>query len=64
MINQVSPIPQVNTSNQLNKDFAKARLIQAKLNGRVIDAAEIDYGYLWSPLTAGPYLVPVLKWID
>ena len=64
MINQIAPIAQASPANQHNRDFAKARLIQAKLNGRVIDAAEIDYGYLWSPLTAGPYLVPVLKWIE
>lgn len=65
MIHQIAPIPQVKSPvTPINKDFAKARLIQARINGRVIDAAEIDHGYLWSPLTSGPYLVPVLHWLD
>jgi hypothetical protein len=21
-------------------------------------------GYLWSPMTAGPYLVPITRWIE
>ena len=58
MINQIAPI---NSSSRcpgsINKDLIKVRRIQHKLKAH---EPTPDYGYLWSPLTAGPcIIVPV-----
>ncbi len=42
----------------------QARHIQAKLNGRIVDAVPLDDGTFWSPVTSGPYLVPVSRWVE
>lgn len=47
-----------------NKGFMQARHIQAKLNGRIVDAVPLDDGTFWSPVTSGPYLVPVSRWVE
>jgi len=58
MIHQIAPISQTQTL-PLNKDLMKVRHIQHRLK-----ANQPDYGFLWSPATAGPYLVPVTRWIE
>ena len=60
MIKQIAPIPQ-KTSNLtgINKG-----LVQAQLKDHTSDADKPENGILWSPITAGPYLVPILRWIE
>ena len=65
MINQIAPILKTTTRlTTLNKDLAKVRLIQARVKGRHTPADKPENGILWSPITAGPYMVPVLRWIE
>ncbi len=65
MIYQFVPI-HTHTSSlaALNTDLIKVRRLQAKLNGRILDAAPIGGGLFWSPLVAGPYLTPAPRWED
>jgi hypothetical protein len=62
MISQLMPI---NSKTQplsgLNTDLIMVRRIQAKLNGRILDAAPVGDGQFWSPLAVGPYLTPVQR---
>ena len=60
MINQIAPITQA-LPGTINKDLIKVRRIQHKLKAH---EPTPDYGYLWSPLTAGPVVVPVTRWIE
>jgi hypothetical protein len=59
MKNQFSPL---RSSPTLNKSLIAARRIQAKLNGRIIDAAPLGNGLFWSPVASGPYLYPITRW--
>ena len=63
MIYQVAPIKDKTTPlPKLNKGLLQARHIQARLKQ---GASELPtHVELWSPLTAGPYLVPVTRWIE
>jgi hypothetical protein len=65
MINQIAPVPKTSYSPRgLNKGLIQARHIQAKLKARGDLAAKPEYGFLWSPITAGPYTVPITRWIE
>jgi len=48
----------------INKGLLQARHIQAQLKERVGDRSRPDRGQLWSPITSGPFLVPVSRWIE
>lgn len=65
MINQISPV-QTKTEPlpTINKGLIQARHIQAQLKERITDGARPVEGLIWSPFTAGPYLVPVTRWIE
>jgi hypothetical protein len=65
MINQIShvktktaPLPQINRS------LLQARHIQAVVKERVAGHSLPITGELWSPLTAGPFIVPITRWIE
>ena len=65
MIKQITPVPKSTGSLAgINKGLAQARHIQAKLKDRHEDADKPENGILWSPVGAGPYLVPILRWIE
>jgi hypothetical protein len=65
MICQIKPVEsQKESAAAINKGLIQARVIQARLSGRIIDAAPLGDGLFWSPLTAGPYLVPVSRWAE
>jgi len=65
MIRQIAPIPQTTTRPiTLNKDLLKIRRIQHKLKERGATSTQPDNGLLWSPLTPGPFLVPITRWIE
>lgn len=65
MINQIAPIPKISYSTGgLNRGLIQARHTQAKLKNHSDHAAELGNGFLWSPITAGPYMVPVTRWIE
>jgi hypothetical protein len=48
----------------LNKGLIQVRHIQARLHDGASDAGLPKVGELWSPMTSGPYLVPVIQWFD
>jgi hypothetical protein len=55
---KTEPLPKI------NRGLIQVRHIQAKLNGRILDAAPIGDGLFWNPLTYGPYLTPVTRRIE
>ncbi len=48
----------------INKGLIQARHIQAHVKEMAADGLAPTEGYLWSPMTAGPYLVPITRWIE
>ncbi len=65
MINQISTVKaKTQKLPSFNPALAQARVIQAKLNGRILDAVPVGDGLFWSPITSGPYLVPVTRWAE
>ena len=48
----------------INRDLLKARHIQARLKKRSTNGTLPDRGYILSPMNAGPYVVPVTRWIE
>ena len=62
MIRQISPIAP--KTHPVSIDLAKARLIQAKVKSRAIDPTKPTVGELWSPITSGPIVVPIIRWIE
>jgi len=48
----------------ISRDFLKARHIQAHVKEMAADGLAPTEGYLWSPMTPGPYLVPITRWIE
>ena len=62
MIHQIAPV-QTKTEPlpKINKALLQARHIQAqvKQSGRLPTQV-----HMWSPITAGPYIVPVTRWIE
>ncbi len=65
MIHQVSPV-QTKTAPlpKINRGLIQARHIQAHVKERIAGNSLPVTGELWSPLTAGPYIVPVTRWIE
>ena len=65
MINQIA---NVKTKTELlpsiNRSLIQARHIQAHVKEMAADGLRPTEGYLWSPMTAGPYLVPITRWIE
>jgi hypothetical protein len=63
MINQIAPVStKTEALPSINKDLLKARHIQANvktLTGKLPTQVQV-----WSPITAGPYMVPVTRWIE
>jgi len=65
MIYQISEVKtKTEPLPKINKGLIQARHIQAKLKEQVADGLLPTEGVLWSPMTAGPYLVPVTRWIE
>ncbi len=64
----ICQIANVKTKTQplsaINRDLLKARHIQSHVKELATQGAPPTEGYLWSPLTAGPYLVPITRWIE
>ena len=65
MINQIYPV-QTKTEPlpKLNKGLIQARHIQAQLKERLVGRSLPDRREIWSPMIAGPYLVPITRWIE
>jgi len=67
MINQIQDVKtKTEPLPKINRGLIQARHIQAQLKARVTHETLPDHGYIWSPITAGPYLVPVTvtRWIE
>ena len=63
MINQIANVlTKTETLPSINKDLLKARHIQA--NVKQLTGALPTQVQIWSPITAGPYMVPVTRWIE
>jgi len=60
MIHQIAPV-QTKTEPlpKINKALLQARHIQAKVKQGLPTQVQ-----MWSPITAGPYMVPVTRWIE
>ena len=55
---KTEPLPPV------NKGLIQARHIQAHLKEQIADGLLPDRVHIWSPMTAGPFIVPVTRWIE
>jgi hypothetical protein len=65
MIYQISPVPtKTEQLPPINKGLLQVRHIQAQIKERTTPKSRPNTGYLWSPYTAGPVLVPVTRWIE
>lgn len=65
MIQQIASIKtKTDTLPTINRDLLKTRRIQAHVKEMAADGLSPTEGYLWSPMTAGPYLVPITRWIE
>ena len=65
MINQIHPIQtKTEALPTINKGLLQARHIQTQVKERHASEALPNSGYLWSPYTAGPVLVPITRWIE
>jgi len=63
MINQIAPVStKTEALPTINKDLMKARHIQAHV--KTLTGALPRQVQMWSPITAGPILVPVTRWIE
>jgi hypothetical protein len=65
MIYQISPVKsKTETLPTINKELLRVRHIQAQVKERTGTQPLPNLGYLFSPATAGPILVPVTRWIE
>jgi hypothetical protein len=65
MIYQISDVKtKTEPLRKINKGLIQARHIQAQLKERNVNRTLPDIGYILSPMTAGPYVVPVTRWIE
>jgi len=65
MIYQVAPVKDKTAPlPKLNKGLLQARHIQARVKKDAASDALPTHVEIWSPHTAGPYLVPVTRWIE
>ena len=48
----------------VNRDLMKARRIQSHVKEMAADGLRPTEGYLWSPMTPGPFVVPITRWIE
>ena len=48
----------------INRDLLKVRHIQSHVKELAADGLMPTEGYLWSPMNAGPYTVPITRWIE
>ena len=65
MIHQISSIKTKTAAlPQINRSLIQARHIQAEVKNRVAGHSLPVTGELWSPMTAGPYIVPITRWIE
>jgi hypothetical protein len=65
MIYQISPVKtQTGPLPTINKGLLQVRHIQAQVKDRTSDSERPVEGYILSPFTAGPFVVPVTRWIE
>ena len=65
MINQISPVQtKTGAIPTLNRSLLQARHIQVAVKERNAAPSLPTTVEIWSPLTAGPFIVPVTRWIE
>jgi hypothetical protein len=65
MIYQITPVKtQTEPLPKINRGLMQTRHLQAQLKERIADGILPDPSESWSPITPGPYLVPVSRWIE
>jgi hypothetical protein len=64
----IHPIANVKTQTEslstVNHDLTKAGRVQARTKGKAAAGQAPAEGYLWGPMNSGPYLVPIIHWIE
>lgn len=55
---KTEPLPKI------NKGLIQVRHIQAQLKNRLSGESLPDRVEIWRPITAGPHLAPVSRWIE
>ena len=64
MIHQIADVKiKTEPLPKINKGLLQARHIQANLKERTAEELPTE-GLFWSPMTSGPFLVPVTRWIE
>lgn len=53
---KTAPLPKI------DRGSVEAKHLQPHLKSR--DDEQSDQEHFWSPMTAGPYLVPVSRWVE
>jgi len=65
MICQITPVKtKTEALPTINKDLLQARHIQVSVKEKGATHSLPENGYLWSPFTPGPILVPITRWIE
>ena len=65
MIHQISPVKtKTGLLPSVNKGLLQARHIQARLKGHSLSVTPTNEDVFWSPFTAGPFVVPVSRWVE
>jgi len=65
MICQITPVQtKTEALPTINKALLQARHIQAHVKEKAKTQSLPNSGYLFSPFTPGPVLVPVTRWIE
>ena len=65
MIHQIAHVKtKTEPLTPINKGLLQARHIQSHVKELAADGLAPTTGYLWSPTTPVPYLVPITRWIE
>ena len=65
MIYQIFPVKsKTEPLPTINKGLLQARHIQAQVKERTGNRSLPTEGLFWSPNTAGPFIVPITRWIE
>jgi len=64
MIRQIAPVPaKTEPLPKINQALLHARQIQTQVEQKLAGRLPTQV-HMWSPITAGPYIVPVTRWIE
>ncbi|MCE0485012.1 MAG: hypothetical protein LV479_12345 [Methylacidiphilales bacterium] len=65
MIHQIASVKtKTEPLPQINRGLMQVRRMQSRIKEKIADGLFPSEGILWSPMTSGPYIVPVTRWIE